>query len=190
MRRSRRGRRSRRPSRAICICSVSIGSCAATRPMPRRTSGCSRARRPQLVWTDPPYGVVVRGQDGATGFGSTGTRLTDLAALLSGAFGGSIEALADGAALYVAHPAGPGARHLRRVLPGAGLVAAPDPGLGEGFVRARALAITTTSTSRSCTGSSPPRAGSGEAAAAGTAATPSRACSRWTARAHRAITQP
>jgi site-specific DNA-methyltransferase (adenine-specific) len=58
------------------------------------------------MWTDPPYGVSYQGgtkkklrilNDGAEG----------LEALINGAFGCANEALADGAAIYVAHPAGP-----------------------------------------------------------------------------------
>jgi DNA modification methylase len=67
-----------------------------------RLMGSDRAA---CMWTDPPYGVNYKGKagtiqnDGAEG----------LEALLNGAFAGANEALADGAAIYVAHPAGPNA---------------------------------------------------------------------------------
>jgi hypothetical protein len=63
--------------------------------------------RPQLLWTDPPFGVSYVGKTKRKlrieGDGPDG-----LAVLLGAAFGCADAALAEGAALYVAHPAGPG----------------------------------------------------------------------------------
>jgi DNA modification methylase len=63
--------------------------------------------RPQLLWTDPPFGVSYIGKTKRK-LRIEGDRASGLAALLGAAFGCADEALAPGAALYVAHPAGPG----------------------------------------------------------------------------------
>ena len=59
--------------------------------------------RAACMWTDPPYGVNYKGKAGSIqNDGAEG-----LEALINGAFGAANDALADGAAIYVAHPAGP-----------------------------------------------------------------------------------
>jgi hypothetical protein len=63
--------------------------------------------RPQLLWTDPPFGVSYVGKTNRK-LRIAGDKPDGLAALLGAAFGCVDAALAAGAALYVAHPAGPG----------------------------------------------------------------------------------
>jgi site-specific DNA-methyltransferase (adenine-specific) len=73
---------------------------------PEEVARLMAGEKAACMWTDPPYGVSYQGgtkkkltikNDGAEG----------LEALITGAFGCANEALADGAAIYVAHPAGP-----------------------------------------------------------------------------------
>lgn len=58
-----------------------------------------------MCWTDPPYGVsyVGKTKDAMTIQNDGGDNLAEL---LTGAFAGVTEALGEGAAIYVAHPAG------------------------------------------------------------------------------------
>jgi DNA modification methylase len=63
--------------------------------------------RPQLLWTDPPFGVSYVGKTKRK-LRIDGDEPDGLAALLGAAFSCADAALADGAALYVAHPAGAG----------------------------------------------------------------------------------
>ncbi|MCA1697443.1 MAG: ParB N-terminal domain-containing protein [Actinobacteria bacterium] len=65
------------------------------------------AERPQLLWTDPPYGVSYEGKT-AQRLRIAGDRAEGLKQLLGAAFACCDAVLAEGAALYVAHPAGPG----------------------------------------------------------------------------------
>jgi hypothetical protein len=63
--------------------------------------------RPELLWTDPPFGVSYVGKTNR-GLRIRGDEPSGLERLLSAAFGCADASLAPGAALYVAHPAGPG----------------------------------------------------------------------------------
>ena len=60
------------------------------------------------MWTDPPYGVSYTGRT-KNKLTIRGDTAATLPALLQGAFSAAHEALAPGAAIYVAHPAGRGA---------------------------------------------------------------------------------
>jgi DNA modification methylase len=72
---------------------------------PNDVARLMRVEKARCMWTDPPYGVDYKGgtrkrlriaNDGAEG----------LEALLNSAFASANDALQDGAAIYVAHPAG------------------------------------------------------------------------------------
>jgi site-specific DNA-methyltransferase (adenine-specific) len=62
--------------------------------------------RAQCLWTDPPYGVEYVGKDGQAMTIANDTK-AGLEVLLRGAFTACNDVLADGAAFYIAHPAGP-----------------------------------------------------------------------------------
>jgi DNA modification methylase len=63
------------------------------------------AERAQLVWTDPPYGVAYEGKTAAS-LRIENDEPAGLEALLGQSFAAIDGALAEGAPLYVAHPAG------------------------------------------------------------------------------------
>jgi DNA modification methylase len=63
--------------------------------------------RPSMLWTDPPYGVAYEGKTNRR-LRIAGDTEDGLEGLLSAAFAATNGVLAPGAALYVAHPAGPG----------------------------------------------------------------------------------
>ena len=63
----------------------------------------------QVLWTDPPYGVGYVGKT-VRALRIEGDGPGDLAGLLAGAFAAVGDVLAPGAAIYVCHPAGRGAR--------------------------------------------------------------------------------
>ncbi len=92
------------------------------------------------LWTDPPYGVSY--------VGGTKDKLTlknddaeGLDGLLAGAFAAIDPVLADGAAIYIAHPAGALSVTFGQPLPRPGLAPAPDAGLGERFACPRPLRL-------------------------------------------------
>jgi DNA modification methylase len=68
-----------------------------------RATGGERAA---VLWTDPPYGVGYEGKTNAR-LRLAGDQPAGLAELLGAAFGAADGVLAEGAAVYVAHPAGP-----------------------------------------------------------------------------------
>jgi DNA modification methylase len=69
--------------------------------------------RPELLWTDPPFGVSYVGKT-KRGLRIDGDTADGLEALLSGTFGCVDGVLAEGSGLYVAHPAGLGAQTFAR----------------------------------------------------------------------------
>lgn len=76
------------------------------------TSGIDLARlmdgeKARLLWTDPPFGVAYVGKTRAA-LRIRNDHEAGLEALLRGAFAAAGSALAPGAAIYIAHPAGPG----------------------------------------------------------------------------------
>ena len=68
----------------------------------QRFMGSEKAR---CMWTDPPYGVDYEGKT-AAGLTIAHDDAAGLPALLEAVFATANEVLADGAAIYVAHPAG------------------------------------------------------------------------------------
>ncbi len=79
------------------VCGDATNAEAVARLMDGAVAAC--------MWTDPPYGVEYVGKT-ADALTIENDGADDLAALLAGAFSRGDEALAPGAAIYVAHPAG------------------------------------------------------------------------------------
>lgn len=68
------------------------------------------AKKADLLWTDPPYGVDYEGKT-AEALKISGDKPKDLPDLLATAFGAADEVLSEAARIYICHPAGALARH-------------------------------------------------------------------------------
>jgi DNA modification methylase len=79
------------------------GDATSMADVARATGGAAAG----VLWTDPPYGVRYRGKTKAA-LRIEGDEPTGLLHLLGAAFAAADASLAGGAALYVAHPSGPG----------------------------------------------------------------------------------
>ena len=75
--------------------------------------------KPRWMWTDPPYGVDYRGGT-AEHLTLANDRADGLSNLLEASFRAADAALGPGAALYVAHPAGPHSQLFARAFLDAG----------------------------------------------------------------------
>ena len=132
--------------------------------------------RPSMLWTDPPYGVAYEGKTERR-LRIAGDTADGLEALLRAAFAEIDGVLAPGAALYVAHPAGPGSLVFGSCWR-AGLAVAPDARVGQGLARAGTLGLPLPPRADPLWLQARGRAVWGAGRLAGMAATPSKACSR------------